>query len=457
MNLSLILGFAQAIALTLSIAFLTYVVVIVWPFLRRTPKHPGDSSGFDWHFLVPCRDEEAVIADTITYLRANFTRAHVWIVDDASDDSTADAVRECARADHAADMIHLVRRHRPEARTGKGDALNSGYRALKDWLGEHADPDRTITIVVDADGRPAPNCLDACAGDTLFGNPTIGAVQVDVRMINRSTGATHLRGLRRKFGSLLVRMQDLEFRTAISAIQLARGFTGTICLGGNGQFSRLSALDSIAESDGAPWGTALLEDFELGIRLLTRGWKTGYSADTHVSQEGLYSMRRFLAQRTRWGQGTMQCARYVRPVWESPHLSAIGALEILYYLCQPWLQLLGTIVYPVPILLTVYYTIQNPHDAYVWFTGGAWILFLIYGLFGLLPFLIWGPIYRGKCEHSIGRARSLVYGCVYACYIYTFYITSWRAAIRLLRGRNGWAKTRRNSEVSTTGPVAVDH
>jgi hypothetical protein len=67
-------------------------------------------------------------------------------------------------------------------------------------------------------------------------------------------------------------MQDLEFRTAIAAIQMSRGATGTISMGGNGQFTRLSALDSIAGPTGSPWRGSLLEDFELGVHLLTAGY-----------------------------------------------------------------------------------------------------------------------------------------------------------------------------------------
>jgi cellulose synthase/poly-beta-1,6-N-acetylglucosamine synthase-like glycosyltransferase len=257
------------------------------------------------------------------------------------------------------------------------------------------------------------------------------------------------------FGALLVRMQDLEFRTAIAAIQLSRGVTGTISMGGNGQFTRLSALDAIAGPAGQPWRGSLLEDFELGVHLLTAGWRTGFSLDTHVHQEGLYSLRRFLAQRTRWGQGTMQCMRYVRRIWASPHLTTLGAAEMLYYLAQPWMQLLGTLIYPVPLVLLAHRTATSPAEVGQWLADGAWVLFAVYGSFGLLPFVLWGPVYRARCEPDLSRGRALLYGFGYALYIYTFYITSWRALIRLVRGRNGWTKTRRNTE-RRTGKVALD-
>lgn len=252
-------------------------------------------------------------------------------------------------------------------------------------------------------------------------------------------------------------MQDLEFRTAIAAIQKSRGYTRTISMGGNGQFTRLSALDSIAGSDGVPWRGSLLEDFELGVHLLTVGWQTGFTMDAWVDQEGLYSMRRFLTQRTRWGQGTMQCARYIRRIWDSDHLSTLGAVEMAYYLAQPWMQLLGSVIYPIPILLLLGRSIAEPGWLWPWFSQGAWILFAIYGSFGVLPFLIWGPIYWWKCERRGTPLRGIGYGLCYAAYIYTFYITSWRALVRIIRGRNGWSKTRRNTEPGADGVIALDH
>jgi 1,2-diacylglycerol 3-beta-glucosyltransferase len=436
MSLPVILGLTQALALTMSVAFLTYVCLIVVPYLRHRPDKPGDEDTFDWHFLVPCRDEEAVIEGTLTYLLREFPSAHVWVIDDDSDDATASVVEACAD-----ERVHLVRRTRPEARTGKGDALNAAYRELVSWLPADADTMRTIVVVVDADGRPAPDCLSVCAADHLFGDESVGAVQIDVWMSNR--GVRPPNGSR--FAAALVRMQDLEFRTAIAAIQTSRGLTGTISMGGNGQFTRLAALASIADAAG-PWRGALLEDFELGVHLLTSGWRTGFTRDTHVAQEGLYSLRRFLSQRTRWGQGTMQCARYVRRIWDSPHLTTLGAAEMLYYLAQPWLQLLGTLVYPIPFLLLGIRAFGAPAEVWSWFSGGAWLLFAVYGSFGLLPFLVWGPIYRARCEPAASALRGVGYGFAYALYIYTFYVTSWRALFRLVRKRNGWVKTRRNTE-----------
>jgi cellulose synthase/poly-beta-1,6-N-acetylglucosamine synthase-like glycosyltransferase len=439
---------AQAVALLMSVAFVTYTVVIVVNFLRYRPGRPGDGGTLAWHLFVPALNEEQVIGGTVGYLRATFPAAHVWVIDDDSDDGTAPIVAGRAAADP---LIHLVSRRGPDARTGKGDALNAAYRALSQWLPAATDRARMIVGVVDADGRPAPNCLDVCAGGTLFGDPAVGSVQVLVRMMNR--------GNRRPFpnrgrlvnflGQTLVRLQDMEFRVPISAIQLTRQRTRTVGLGGNGQFSRLSALDLVTDQNGRPWRGALLEDYELSLHLMMAGHRNEYTQDTYVDQEGLPDIRRLIRQRTRWGQGTMQCGVYLRGLWTSPHVSVIGALEATYYLFQPWLQIIGTLVYPVPLAVFIANYAAGPAQMRAWAAQGGWMIVAYYLVLGLGPFVAWGPAYRRRCEPGTSSLSALALGLAYSLFVGILYVTSWRAFCRILRGRNEWFKTRRNAEFLT--------
>jgi hypothetical protein len=239
-------------------------------------------------------------------------------------------------------------------------------------------------------------------------------------------------------------MQDLEFRAPISAIQLARRRTRTVGLGGNGQFVRLSALDGIAAGDRRPWRGALLEDYELSLHLLMAGYRNEYTIATWVDQEGIPSLRRLLAQRTRWGQGTMQCAQYLRRLWASPHVSTIGVLEASYYLLQPWMQLIGTLVYPLPLIVLMLRAANDPSGDIAWVSGSGWLLLVLYVALGLGPFVVWGIVYAKRCESETSLRRGLALGLGYSLFIMTFYITSWRAFTRLVRGRNDWVKTQRN-------------
>jgi len=204
----------------------------------------GDPTRLEWHFFVPCRDEQAVIGGTVTYLRQTFKAAHVWVIDDDSEDRTAAVVRSLRRIEGR--HIHLVQRYRPQARTGKDDALDAAYRALKMWQGRHATPERAIITVLDAGSRPAWNCLGITAAQ--FEDPRTGAVQIDVR-----TSADGRGWFKRLAGACLARPADAN------------------PLSGNGRFIRLSALDSIAGPEGQPWR---------GMRPLT----IGYARDTFVYQ-----------------------------------------------------------------------------------------------------------------------------------------------------------------------------
>ncbi|NHA00950.1 glycosyltransferase [Nocardioides sp. W3-2-3] len=261
-------------ALVLCVLFLAYVLAILVPFLRRRPEPAGDARDLDVHLILPCLDEEVVIARTVARLRHDHPTAHLWCVDDDSADATGTILAGLAAAD---DHVHLVSRRAPEARQGKGAALNAAWRLIKAWLATHDpsyDAAKVVIGVVDADGRLAPDALDVIAGPGGFGDPRVGAVQVQVRMMNRGLAGRPDAGdpaAETRLGRLLVTLQDLEFRTVIAAMQHLRHRIGSAGMGGNGQFTRLVVLDAIAAENDTPWHGALLEDFETRPARAARG------------------------------------------------------------------------------------------------------------------------------------------------------------------------------------------
>lgn len=446
----------SAFTLLLGVMFVAYVISILVPYLRHRPVPVGDPDDFEWHFFIPCRDEAAVIHQTITRARGDFPGAHVWVIDDDSDDDTAAIAESHAIVD---DHVHLVRRVRPNARTGKGDALNSAYAVLLDWLPVGTDRSKVIVAVVDADGEMAPNALEVVASPKVFGDPRSGAAQIAVWMKNRADA----RPLPDKgrfanfFASNLLRMQDLEFRTVIAGMQALRARTGTVGLGGNGQFTRLDVLDAIAEGYGEPWHGALLEDYELGVHVLLAGYQVRHVYDTHVSQEALPSVRRLLTQRTRWAQGNIQCVKYLKDVFNSSNFDTAGVIESSYYLLLPFLQMLGGLAFLILSGTAIANGIQNP-SAFAANLGDVWGLLVLILVFSIAPFAIWGLIYKVKCEPSASWARAIWWGLSVWLYVYYMYICIARAFLRIARGKNGWSKTRRNAEafVVVGGSVAVE-
>ena len=446
------LSLLEFVALFVTVMFLSYVALILVPFLRRPRTVPGRASEFQWHLFIPARDEAAVIGHTLTRCAADFPTAHIWVIDDASEDDTAQIVSAAAARDP---HVHLVSRRLPDARSGKGDALNSAYRALTQWLPVHVDATRVIVGVIDADGRLAADALDYVSSNSVFGDPRVGAAQIAVRMENRGDLGAYATPSRLgvRFSRFLVRMQDMEFMTSMSAMQLLRERTGSVGMGGNGQFTRLTALQEIERRYERPWHGALLEDYELGLHILLVGYTNRFVYDTCVEQEGLLSMRRFVAQRARWTQGTMQCSSYLGDIVRCPNLSNAGVVESCYFLITPWLQVIGVVLWPLLLLLTCVHALTYGAGTGA-FIAQFWPVAGLALLFGALPFAMWGPVYRRMAEPGITRRRAWLLGVGNALYLTYTYVSTVRAITRFATGRTNWVKTRRNAEAVVRGSVA---
>ncbi len=433
----------NATAFLFCVSFIAYVLLILVPFLRRKAAVPGDHHRFSWHFIIPCLDEEEVIAATVRQLIRTFPTAQLWCVDDASTDATPQVLARMARRYR---RLRVVARHLPDARRGKGAALNAGWEALRASLPADTDTDNLIVGIVDADGRLDPHCLAMIAGPSFFGNADVGAVQIKVRIAagHEVTGEDHHR---RRFARLLVRLQDMEFACVIAAMQTLRRKVGTVGMGGNGQFTRLSVLETIAFEHGTPWHGALLEDFELGLHVLLAGSRTEYCHDTSVTQEGLSSARQLIRQRSRWAQGSMQCFRYLMPIVRSPRVSASGALEIAYFLFLPWIQLLGSLIYLFCAVIVVGYAIAFPGGLAAWLTNGAWALIPLFVCFGLGPFVLWGPVYRATTCRETSVLKAFALGMANWLYLVVHYLAIWWALARVVTTRHDWKKTARRVPV----------
>jgi len=435
------------LSLVFGFGFLSYVAVLVATFLRHRPGSPGDPEAYDWHFVIPCRDEATVIGDTLDYLRHAFPAARIWVVDDASADATADIV---AAVTERESRVRLVRRVLPDARTGKGDALNAAYTELCASVPADADRERILLCVVDADGRPSENLLEVCAGSEVFGDPRIGAGQVEVRMSNRDQRdpLPNAGPVANAAAMMLARLQDLEFRGPISAMQMLRARTATVNLGGNGQVARLAALDAVADGSGRPWGNALLEDYEIGLRLMLRGRRIAYTTDAWIDQEALWSLRSLLVQRTRWAQGSMQCLRYLPRVWGSAEFTNAGLLEVTYFMAQPWLQIIGTLAYPAPLVVLCTNAARYPQFTEQFLRDGGAAMLALYLLLGVGEFAVWAWVYRRRCAPQLTARATAALGAGLTAYAWLSYLIAWRAFARLVTRRSSWPKTRRNAELA---------
>ncbi len=380
---------------------------------------PEAGAGF-FVFLMPCLNEELVIEASLRRLLSlPAQNVAIMVIDDGSDDGTAAAVTGLAD-----ERVWLLSRTKPHARQGKGEALNAALADLAS-SGRLAgrDPDDVIIAVVDADGRLDPHALSEVA--PYFADPAVGAVQIGVRINNRDR-------------SLLARMQDMEFVIYTEVFQRGRRHLGSVGLGGNGQFVRLSALRSLGP---APWTRSLTEDLDLGVRLAAAGWRNEYCPAASVHQQGVVELRRLINQRARWFQGNLQAWRLIPLVLRRVRR---GRTDLLYLLSAPALLLIAS-------LLTVSFLFFLANGVVLAATGHnpfGWWAAVTYALI-VGPALVYTSVYW-KCERAHGlRLRTAVgLAHVYAAYSTMWYLAGWRAAVRALRGHTGWAKTDRVAEGS---------
>src|SRR5690242_13240640 len=89
---------------------------------RKVPHHPNSGDQRFYVFLLACLNEEKVLAESLARITALPAENCVaLVIDDASDDRTAEIART---ADP--ERVWLHQRRLPNARRGKGAALNDG-------------------------------------------------------------------------------------------------------------------------------------------------------------------------------------------------------------------------------------------------------------------------------------------------------------------------------------------
>lgn len=289
-----------------------------------------------YYIIIPCYNEGAIIVRTLKKV-LQFERVEVVVVDDCSSDNSVEQIEQ-VRNPH----LHLLRRFEPNAHTGKGDVLNFGLDYIRANIKqENQNPDKTIIGVIDADAQLANNALD-CLNNYFTDGGTI--TQMRVKMYPH-------------FKNILQIFQDVEFFSVNHMAQIMRMYTRTVGLSGNGQFFRLTP---VMEKVGVhPWGQALLDDYELTIRLMAVGITVDYMTDTYVYQEALTSVKKFIRQRGRWAQGDLDCLRYLPQVIRSKEISKTQKLGIYYFLAQPWFSMMADLVILTMSVLTITDAIMN--------------------------------------------------------------------------------------------------
>lgn len=398
---------------------------------RSTPTgqaESGNTSQIDALFvLVPCRDEEDVVENTISALLAQDAKCSVVVIDDGSTDATASIVRQAAGK--AVGRVRLVQRFLPEARKGKGPALNAGFAEVLDAVKERGlDPARVAICVMDADGRLSPGAINAVL--PAFAMASVGGVQLPVSIRNRT--------------NLVAKMVHFEFWGYSAISQYGRNASRTVSLGGNGQFTRLSAL---LELGSAPWSTSLTEDLDLAVSLAVRGWDLQMVPNAFVDQQAVTTVRRYVKQRARWFQGHMSTSLRIPEVWRSRQLSNVAMIELVTYLLLPFALVLPWSILGQIALFDFIRWLSLPSFRTASDSSRV-VLFAFAYLMSFLPNFVLAVLYARR-DRTVGLVRAIGLAHVMLLFNYLSYLAAWLGFIRLLRGQTGWDKTARAKEVPT--------
>jgi 1,2-diacylglycerol 3-beta-glucosyltransferase len=381
--------------------------------------HLGREDPFFVYFLVPCLNEEKVIGGTVARLTGPASR--VILIDDGSEDATGAVAARTGGLD-----VTVLRRDLPDARKGKGEALNAGLDLVRALVAEAGqDPAHILVCVMDADGHLSDGAVTQVTRE--FADPQVGAVQLAVGIRNRD--------------NFLTQIQDFHFWSLAAVSQFGRAAIGSVSLGGNGQFSRLTALN---EAGPKPWSASLTEDLDLTITLLLAGWKLTTSPGAAVCQQAVSRIKPLIRQRTRWYQGHMSCGRRLPEIWRSPVISHARAIELSLYLLVPWvLDLPWSILWHVALLGFVV-------DARSYFITSQGTLFFA------LSILLWYVVsftpamtstVLQKLRHpETSWLRAMLFGHSFLVMNYVFFLCAWKALYALASGRTGWDKTQREQE-----------
>ncbi|WP_181557988.1 bifunctional polysaccharide deacetylase/glycosyltransferase family 2 protein [Actinoplanes lutulentus] len=218
--------------------------------------------------IVPAYNEKECIADTLRSLVASTHPIRVVVIDDGSDDGTAEIAEALGY-----ENVTVVR----QPNGGKSTALNNGIA--------HASTE--VVVMMDGDTVFEPDTVRLLVQP--FASAEIGAVAGNAKVANRNT--------------MIAIWQHIEYVVGFSIDR--RAYDVMRCMatvpGAIGAFRR----EALQQVNGLSDDT-LAEDTDLTIAIIRAGWRVVYEERARAWTEAPSTMSQLWRQRYRWSYGTMQ-------------------------------------------------------------------------------------------------------------------------------------------------------
>jgi cellulose synthase/poly-beta-1,6-N-acetylglucosamine synthase-like glycosyltransferase len=292
---------------------------------------------------VAAYNEKRVIERLLTALsQLEYPEYEVVVVDDSTDESIQILQRWVNQP-----RFKIL--HRTSRAGYKGGALTEALKVM--------DPRTEYVVVFDADSVPFPDSIerllplfyrvsDGAASrrfEAAFGRneppsepgqikrrPEVAAVQSYQWHVLNKSESWLTEAVRAEYaGSYMI---ERPFQDAIGSLKMIAGTAYMI---------RADVLRQVG------WGTSITEDWELTLKLYTRGYKVIYTPWAETPAECVSTFSRLARQRMRWAEGhTHNVRKWFLPIMTSPVVTPIEKLEFLYdasYYLQAGLFVVGSL------------------------------------------------------------------------------------------------------------------
>ncbi len=219
-------------------------------------------------------------------------RLRVYVVDDASTDSTPDVVLGKA-AEFPGQVFHLRRENGGQ---GKAHTLNHGLEIIldEDWM--------EALLIMDADVIYAPDSLRKMTRH--LADPEVGAVTA---YIMEGSGP----------GNYMTSFIAYEYITAQAGARRSQNVLGAMaCLAGGAQLHSRENLEALG---GRIDTTSLAEDTFTTINTQIGGRKCVFDGNAIVKAEEPDGIVGLWKQRLRWARGNVQVSLRYKHLWFRPH------------------------------------------------------------------------------------------------------------------------------------------
>jgi 1,2-diacylglycerol 3-beta-glucosyltransferase len=301
--------------ITIPVIVFTSIFYVMWTVLTSVHLLRKDSSVKPYRFnphtpkvsiLLPCRDEEKVIASALEEcLKQKYDNFEVIVIAHNCTDRTFEIAKRFER-----DNVRVLELETEEC--GKGLGLQYGSRFASGDVVVYFDSDSII------DEDYIKNMVD------FMYSGKYDVVQGKIIGSNLNYNK-------------LCFLQHMENRVFLSMFFGGKQKLGLPSgLGGTGVMIRRSTLDKIGG-----FRNVLVEDFDLCIRTELEGFKIGYCKDAVVKDEKVPKISGLFRQRSRWMAGDLELTRILKPkqLFSLAKKNPVDFLQLLspFYTLALWL------------------------------------------------------------------------------------------------------------------------